>query len=101
MKATVRSFCRLYVPAGKDILWYTREKEEGAEAQLASELAAIKEREEDLMAEVRRVFLFISGGVGLKHDYWRTQRTLRMHLAAKTSRLAAGGHHEAQGGPHG
>lgn len=36
---------------GKDILWYTREKKGDQEQQLADELKAIKEKEEDLMAE--------------------------------------------------
>jgi Multiple myeloma tumor-associated len=36
----------------KDILWYTREKGADEAQQRAEELAAIKAREEDLMAEV-------------------------------------------------
>lgn len=39
--------------AGKDILWYTREKKDDQEQRLRDELQAIKEREEDLMLEVR------------------------------------------------
>lgn len=38
--------------AGKDILWYTREKKDDQEQQLRDELQAIKDREEDLMLEV-------------------------------------------------
>jgi Multiple myeloma tumor-associated len=37
----------------KDILWYTREKGSDEAQQRADELAAIKAREEDLMAEVQ------------------------------------------------
>lgn len=38
---------------GRDILWYTREKNED-ESRLQDELAAVKEREEEMMLEVRR-----------------------------------------------
>lgn len=38
---------------GKDVYWYTRDVEQGGDA--ASELALVKQREADLMAEVRRV----------------------------------------------
>jgi len=37
--------------AGKDVYWYTRGKE-SAEDAAAAELLAVKQREEDLMAEV-------------------------------------------------
>ena len=40
----------------KDILWYTREKGSDEAQQRADELAAIKAREEDLMAEVHSAF---------------------------------------------
>lgn len=38
---------------GKDILWYTRQKGDDEAQQRQDELAAIKAREEELMAEVR------------------------------------------------
>lgn len=37
--------------AGKDVYWYTREKAD-QDANEAAELLAVKQREEDLMAEV-------------------------------------------------
>ena len=37
---------------GKDILWYTREKGTDEEEKARRELLAVKQREEDLMAEV-------------------------------------------------
>ena len=37
---------------GKDILWYTREKGTDEEEKARQELLAVKQREEDLMAEV-------------------------------------------------
>lgn len=37
---------------GKDVYWYTREKAD-QDANEAAELLAVKQREEDLMAEVR------------------------------------------------
>ncbi len=38
--------------AGKDVFWYTREKNDGGAAAQA-ELLAVKQREEELMAEAR------------------------------------------------
>ena len=38
--------------AGKDVFWYTREKQAEQEAKARLELQAIKQREEDLMNEV-------------------------------------------------
>ena len=40
---------------GKDILWYTREKGTNEEEKARQELLAVKQREEDLMAEVSSV----------------------------------------------
>ncbi len=40
--------------AGKDVYWYTREKAD-QDANEAAELLAVKQREEDLMAEVLSV----------------------------------------------
>jgi hypothetical protein len=37
--------------AGKDVYWYTREKKDGDDIR-AAEIQAIKEKEEELMAEV-------------------------------------------------
>lgn len=37
---------------GKDVYWYTREKEGDAQAAREKELAMVKQREEDLMMEV-------------------------------------------------
>ncbi len=45
--------------AGKDILWYTREKKDDQEQQLREELQAIKDREEDLMLEVGKLHLVV------------------------------------------
>ena len=39
-------------PAGKDVFWYTREKQEEEAAKARLEMQAIKQREEDLMNEV-------------------------------------------------
>lgn len=41
--------------AGKDVFWYTREKQDDGDAARA-ELLAVKQREEDLMAEVCSAF---------------------------------------------
>ncbi len=38
--------------AGKDVFWYTREKQEEEAAKARLEMQAIKQREEDLMNEV-------------------------------------------------
>ena len=38
--------------AGKDVYWYTREKGEAGDTAAAAELLAVKQREEELMAEV-------------------------------------------------
>ncbi len=38
--------------SGKDVYWYTREKGEGGDTAAAAELHAVKQREEELMAEV-------------------------------------------------
>jgi len=40
------------VVAGKDVFWYTREKQEEEAAKARLEMQAIKQREEDLMNEV-------------------------------------------------
>jgi len=40
------------VDAGKDVFWYTREKQEEEAAKARLEMQAIKQREEDLMNEV-------------------------------------------------
>ena len=50
-------FCRVSKPsflvaAGKDVFWYTREKQEEEAAKARLEMQAIKQREEDLMNEV-------------------------------------------------
>ena len=39
--------------ADKDVFWWTREKGDDREHQLADELARVKAREEELMLEVR------------------------------------------------
>ncbi len=36
----------------KDVYWYTREKEDGADQSRENELRAVKQREEELMLEV-------------------------------------------------
>ena len=41
-----------YLFAGKDVFWYTREKQEEEAAKARLEMQAIKQREEDLMNEV-------------------------------------------------
>ena len=38
--------------AGKDVFWYTREKQQEEAAKARLEMQAIKQREEDLMNEV-------------------------------------------------
>ena len=40
------------ITAGKDVFWYTREKQEEEAAKARLEMQAIKQREEDLMNEV-------------------------------------------------
>jgi hypothetical protein len=37
---------------GKDVYWYTREKGDAGDSAAAAELLAVKQREEELMAEV-------------------------------------------------
>ena len=39
---------------GKDVYWYTRDVERDGEDAANAELAAVKQREADLMMEVRR-----------------------------------------------
>lgn len=50
---------------GRDVYWYTRDVDRG-EADAANELALVKQREADLMAEVRQLLLeaLQLGGVG-------------------------------------
>lgn len=44
----------LSIVAGKDVFWYTREKEQEQAEKARLELQAIKQREEDLMNEVSK-----------------------------------------------
>lgn len=47
-----RNVTALLTTAGKDVFWYTREKQEEEAAKARLEMQAIKQREEDLMNEV-------------------------------------------------
>lgn len=42
---------------GKDVYWYTREKGDDADRAAAEELHAVKQREEELMAEVCSILM--------------------------------------------
>ena len=53
--------------AGKDVFWYTRDKQEEQAAKARLELQAIKQREEDLMNEVG------------EHDFLCTPSTRLLH----------------------
>lgn len=44
-----------FLSTGKDVFWYTREKQEEQAAKARLELQAIKQREEDLMNEVGKL----------------------------------------------
>lgn len=50
--------------AGKDVFWYTREKQEEEAAKARLEMQAIKQREEDLMNEVGEQLLSANECVG-------------------------------------
>ncbi len=54
----------LFFFAGKDVFWYTREKKDEDDV-MGNELRAIKEREEELMAEVCAPFLEVTSNTML------------------------------------
>lgn len=63
---------------GKDVFWYTREKKDDDGSQ-AAEMLAIKQREEDLMAEVCRPQATLALCDGDRQQLFQSRASLLQH----------------------
>lgn len=77
--------------AGKDILWYTREKHDGGDAAQQSELATVKAREEELMLEVRSILslALISGKLNAQMQPQEKLYATQTKRSLETKNMAA------------